>query len=94
MYVLVRDEVQEGAMFMQALQVGGGKTCTGAGYWRGGTLCLWLLHCSLRVAQSSLPSGVNFGAFANTNRADPMSSFKADTSPAQRLAPASLDQVF
>lgn len=60
----------------------------------GGTICLWLLHCSLRVAQSSLPSAVNFGASVNTNQVDPTNSFKADSSPAQRLAPASLDQVF
>lgn len=78
-------KVQEGAMFLQALQVGGGKTWTGAGYWGGGTLCLWLLHCSLRVAQPSLPSGVNFGASVSTNQVDPASSFKADGSPAQRL---------
>lgn len=63
-----------GAMFMQEMQVGGGKTCTGAGYWRRGTLCLGLLHCSLGVAQSSLPSRVNFGASANTNQVDPVSS--------------------
>lgn len=81
-------------MFVQALQVGGGKTGTGAGHWRGGTLSLRLLHCSLRAAQASLASGDNFGAFANTNQADPTSSFKADSSPAQRLAPASLGRVF
>lgn len=66
----------------------------GAGYWRRGTLCLGLLHCSLGVAPSSLPSSVNFGASANTNQVGPVSSCKADNSPAQRLAPASLDRVF
>lgn len=94
MQALVREEVQEGAMFMQSLQVGGSKTCTGAGYWRGETLCLQPLRCSLRVAQSSLPSEFNFGASVNTHQVEPTSSLKADSSPAQRLAPASLNQLF
>lgn len=81
-------------MLVQALQVGGGKTRIGAGYCRGATLCLGLLHCSLGVAQPSLPSRVNFGASANRSQVDPMSSCKADSSPAQKLAPASLDRIF